>query len=90
MSKVLVPFHTHSVYSLLDCLIKIEDYISWAKENNISSIALTDHGSLGGTLNFYKACKKNDIKPILGMEAYITMDAPDLEEKNKDNYHIIS
>lgn len=87
--KQLIPLHTHSVYSLLDCLIKIEDYISWAKENNISSIALTDHGSLGGTLNFYKACKKSDIKPILGMEAYITMDAPDLEEKNKDNYHLI-
>lgn len=88
-NKQLVPLHTHSVYSLLDCLIKIEDYVKWGSDNNMPSLALTDHGVLSGSLSFYKECKKNNIKPILGMEAYCTSDTPEQEEKTKDNYHLI-
>lgn len=82
----LIPLHTHSNYSLLDSLIKIEEYVAWGKENNMPSLAITDHGSMSGCLRFYKECKKNDIKPILGMEAYMTLN---LEEKERDNYHLV-
>lgn len=82
----LIPFHTHSCYSLLDSLIKIKDYVQWGKNNNMPALALTDHGSLGGSIKFYKECNQNGIKPILGMEAYMTIN---LEEKVRDNYHLI-
>ena len=88
-NRQLIPYHTHTVYSLLDCLIKIDDYVAWGKENNMPALAVTDHGALGSSISFYKKCKENNIKPILGMEAYLTMDAPDTEEKTKDNYHLI-
>ncbi len=89
MNKQLVPLHVHSHYSLLDSLIKPEDYVKWGVENNMPALALTDHGVLSGSIQFYKECKKNNIKPILGLEAYLTLDEPDAEEKHKDNYHII-
>ncbi len=67
--------HIHSHYSLLDGLCKIPELVARAKEMGMKALALTDHGSLYGLLEFYKECKKNDIKPILGMEAYL---APNL------------
>lgn len=63
--------HTHSHYSLLDGLAKIDDLINRAKELNMDSLALTDHGVLYGAVEFYKKSKKSGIKPILGVEAYI-------------------
>lgn len=86
MTNQLIPLHTHSVYSLLDALIKIEDYVAWGKENNMPALALTDHGSLAGGIKFFKECNKQGIKPILGFEAYMTLD---LDEQVRDNYHII-
>ena len=85
----LIPLHTHSVYSILDGMIKIKDYISWGKENNMQALALTDHGVMGGTIKFFEECNKNDIKPILGEEFYMTFDSPSQEIKTKDNYHLI-
>lgn len=82
----LIPLHTHSVYSLLDALIKIEDYVAWGKYNNMPALALTDHASMAGSIKFYKECHKQNIKPILGMEAYMTLN---LDEQIRDNYHII-
>lgn len=84
--------HTHSqAGSLLDGAIKIEEYAPVCKELGMSSIGLTDHGSLAGTLEFYRECKKAGIKPLLGMEGYLTLDADGLdnEQKTRDNYHII-
>ena len=63
--------HTHSHYSLLDGLPKINDLVARAKELGMGSIALTDHGNLYGAIEFYKAAKKAGIKPIFGVEAYI-------------------
>lgn len=88
MTRELIPFHTHSCYSLLDALTKVEDYVAWGKENNMPALALTDHGSLSGSIKFYKECNKQNIKPILGMEAYMTLDL-DLENLTRDNYHLI-
>lgn len=86
MTNQLIPLHTHSVYSLLDALIKIEDYVAWGKENDMPALALTDHGSLAGSIKMFKECNKQGIKPILGFEAYMTLD---LGEQVRDNYHII-
>ena len=82
----LIPFHTHTCYSLLDALIKVEDYVKWGKENNMPALAVTEHGNLSSAIKFFKECNKNEIKPILGMEAYMTLD---LENQTRDNYHLV-
>ena len=63
--------HTHSEYSLLDGLCKITDLVAEAKKIGSDSIALTDHGSLYGAVEFYKESKAAGIKPIIGVEAYV-------------------
>ena len=57
----------------------------------MSACAITDHGTMSGVIHFYKACKEAGIKPILGMEAYITRDVDDLpnEKKTRDNRHLV-
>ena len=71
MSK-FVHLHTHSHYSLLDGLAKIPDIVSRAKQLGMDSLALTDHGVMYGAIEFYKECLKQEIKPIIGVEAYIS------------------
>lgn len=63
--------HTHSHYSLLDGLAKIDDLVAKAKEYNMRSLAITDHGVMYGVIEFYQKCKKAEIKPIIGVEVYI-------------------
>lgn len=63
--------HVHSEYSLLDGAGRVEALVKKAKELNMDSLALTDHGVMYGTIPFYKACKANGIKPIIGLEAYL-------------------
>lgn len=73
MSKApeFIHLHTHSHFSLLDGLSKIPDLVAKAKEHGMSALGLTDHGNLHGAIQFYKACKAADIKPIIGCEVYI-------------------
>ena len=66
-----VHLHTHSHYSLLQGLSKIEGLVERAKKNKMPALALTDYGNLYGAIKFYKACKKVDIKPIIGVTLYI-------------------
>lgn len=66
-----VHLHNHSHYSLLDGLSKIDDMIARTKELGMEAIAITDHGNLYGSIEFYQKAKKANIKPILGMEAYL-------------------
>lgn len=66
-----VHLHIHSEYSLLDGANRIKDLPIRAKELEMDAIALTDHGSMFGTIDFYKACKANGIKPIIGCEVYV-------------------
>ncbi len=68
-----VHLHVHSHYSLLDGLTKIPDLVRAAKERGFTALALTDYGSLYGAIEFYEACRKAEIKPIVGMEAYIAV-----------------
>ena len=66
-----VHLHVHSEYSLLDGMNRIKDLPVRAKELGMKAIALTDHGVMYGAVDFYKECKKNDIKPIIGCEVYV-------------------
>lgn len=63
--------HVHSEYSLLDGMSKVEPLVKRAKEMGQDALAITDHGALYGAIEFYETAKKYDVKPILGIEAYI-------------------
>ncbi len=67
-----VHLHNHSEFSLLDGLSKIKDMVKRAKELNMKALAITDHGNLYGTINFYKTCLEEGIKPIIGCEIYVS------------------
>ncbi len=79
-----VHLHVHSEYSLLDGAARIDDLVNRAKEMGFRALALTDHGNLFGSIEFYVKAREAGIKPILGMEAYIV---DDIEKKDK-YYHI--
>lgn len=64
--------HTHSHYSLLDGLPKIDALVSYAKEIGLEGLALTDHGVVYGAVEFYQQARAAGIKPIIGIEAYFT------------------
>lgn len=66
-----VHLHVHSHYSLLDGMGKPEAIVKRAKELGMNAVAITDHGVMYGAIEFYKAAKKEDMKPIVGMEAYV-------------------
>ncbi|HEX6791210.1 MAG TPA: DNA polymerase III subunit alpha [Candidatus Krumholzibacteria bacterium] len=72
MSASFVHLHAHSEYSLLDGSIKVGDLVRRAKELDMPAVALTDHGNMHGAIHFYRAAKKAGIRPVVGMEAYIT------------------
>ena len=66
-----VHLHTHSHYSLLDGLSKIEGLVDRAKSLGMEALAITDHGNIYGAVEFYKKCQKAGIKPIIGVETYV-------------------
>lgn len=70
MSKDFAHLHVHTEYSLLDGFSRVKNLISRAKELNMSSVAITDHGCMFGVIDFYKEAKKQGIKPIIGCEVY--------------------
>ena len=87
-----VHLHNHSHYSLLDGAARVDQIISKVSELEMKSFALTDHGNMFGAVEFYKAAKKANIKPIIGMEAYV---APGLHTEKrvptegKRAYHLV-
>ena len=66
-----VHLHIHSEFSLLDGANRIKDLPVRAKELGMKAMAITDHGVMYGAIDFYKACKKEGIKPIIGCEVYV-------------------
>ncbi len=69
-----VHLHVHSEYSLLDGANRIKDLPVRAKELGMDAMAITDHGVMYGVIDFYKACKKEGIKPIIGCEVYVAQE----------------
>ena len=75
MSKPFVHLHLHTKYSLLDGACHIKPLVLRAKELGMNAVAMTDHGVMYGIIEFYKTCKAEGIKPILGCEIYINAHA---------------
>jgi len=92
--------HLHTDYSILDGMGKVNEYVKRAKKLGMTAIAITDHGTMGGCINFYNACEKEGIKPIIGSEfyeaPYSRFDKSETKkslkasgEDGKDYYHLI-
>ena len=78
--------HGHTDYSLHDALCTVPDLVSKAKELGYPALAITDHGTCTGLIDFYQECKKQEIKPILGCEFYL---ASEITVDGCDTYHLI-
>jgi len=86
---MFVPLHSHSEYSIADGLFSPKTWAKEYKERGFKAAALTDHGTLGGTMEFYHAMKENGVTPILGAEFYF-VDNPTLKVKeNRKANHLI-
>lgn len=87
-----VHLHSHTNYSLLDGAGKIDEMIKETKRLGMNSLAITDHGNMFGTLEFYTQAKKNNVKPIIGCEAYIAPRERTLHkpvEGEAHSYHLV-
>lgn len=85
-----VHLHVHTEYSLLDGLSNASSLISFVKENGMDALAITDHGAMYGVIDFYKEAKKQGVKPIIGIEAYMTGgDMAEKSEKGRQNFHLL-
>jgi DNA polymerase-3 subunit alpha len=78
-----VGLHVHTHYSLFDGIATPQEYVDRASELGMPAIAITDHGSLSGHREMYRAAKEKGIKPILGVEGYITEDRFDRRDKDE-------
>ncbi len=81
-----VHLHVHSEYSLLDGACKIDKLAERAASFGQPALALTDHGVMNGAVELYKACKKHDIKPLVGLEAYFVDDRNSRDPKVERNH----
>ncbi|MEE9277647.1 MAG: PHP domain-containing protein, partial [Dehalococcoidia bacterium] len=80
--------HTHTEFSLLDGLSKIDALVERAQRLGQEALAITDHGSLHGVIDFYTAAKRAGLRPILGMEAYVAGgDMHDRDARARRDYH---
>ena len=82
-----VHLHVHTEYSLLDGLSNSSSLISFVKENGMDALAITDHGAMYGVIDFFKEAKKQGIKPIIGIESYMTIG--NMISKDRQNFHLI-
>lgn len=86
-----VHLHNHTQYSLLDGLSKVPKLIEFVKEDAMEAVAITDHGTLSGAIDFYKTVKAEGVKPIIGIETYVaTRKHTDKDpQKDKNRFHLI-
>jgi DNA polymerase-3 subunit alpha len=93
MANDFVHLHVHSEYSMLDGLGRIKELVKEAKRLGQPALALTDHGVMHGAIEFFRACKENEIKPIVGIEAYQTVWGRPMGGRDgqldRENYHIL-
>lgn len=83
--------HVHTEYSLLDGAARINELARQAAEMNMPALAITDHGVMFGVIDFYKACRKQGIKPVIGCEIYVAPGKRTDRVLGKDdkNYHLV-
>lgn len=86
--KEFVHLHNHTEYSLLDGCTRIDALAKKAAAEGARAVAITDHGNMYGAIKFYKACQKQNIKPIIGCEFYVTDDLH-VKQRGVKRYHLI-
>ena len=90
MTHPFVHLHLHSEYSFLDGACSVKKTVQRAKELGMSALAITDHGNMHSTIEFYEECRKAGIKGIIGMEGYISSTTRfDRDNKREFTYHIV-
>ena len=77
--------HVHTEFSRLDGAARIKDLVGRAMELGMKHLAITDHGVMYGTIDFYKECQKQGIKPIIGCEVYL---APGPRQERQEVNHV--
>ena len=91
-SNDFAHLHLHTQYSFLDGAIRLKDLVKKTLELGMSSVAVTDHGNMFGALDFYQQAKAAGIKPILGMEAYvtgITSESKHTDRDKRESFHLV-
>jgi len=89
MSKTqFTHLHLHTEYSLLDGANQIDKLASRLKEQGVKAVAMTDHGNMFGAIDFYKTMRANDIKPIIGLEAYIHNQEELNDKTTRQRFHL--
>lgn len=83
-----VHLHVHTEYSLLDGLSRIKKLVARAKELEMPALAITDHGTMFGVMEFYRACKDADLKPIIGCEMYLAPNGM-TDRQNREANHLL-
>ena len=73
MSNSFTHLHVHTEYSMLDGASRLDEIVKAAVADGQPALGITDHGNMYGVLPFYRACKEEGIKPIIGTEAYICL-----------------
>jgi len=81
--------HLHSLYSLLDGAIRLGELMTVVKEKGMSAVAVTDHGNMYGTVDFFLKAKAAGVKPIFGMEAYVAGPKGRLDRSEQVNHHLV-
>jgi DNA polymerase-3 subunit alpha len=91
MSAQFVHLHVHTEYSMLDGLSRIPELLKKAKEHGQTAVAITDHGGMFGAVSFFNSARKNEVKPILGVEAYVAKNSRfDKQTKmGSDQFHLL-
>jgi DNA polymerase-3 subunit alpha len=86
-----VHLHNHTQYSLLDGLTRVPDLVSFVKKSGMEAVAKTDHGTLSGTIEFYKDSTAAGVKPIIGIETYVAARGHTDKDpqKDKNRFHLI-
>ena len=89
--KDFVHLHVHTEFSLLDGLSQIKALVNRADELRMELLAITDHGTMFGVVDFYRACKAKNIRPIIGVEAYLAPRSMQDRDPNQDRraFHML-
>ena len=81
--------HLHTQYSLLDGAIRLDQLFPRLQELGMDSVAMTDHGNMFGTIDFYRRATNAGIKPIIGCEVYLAGPRGMTDKSSRDMYHLV-
>lgn len=91
LDRNFVHLHLHTEYSLLDGFARIDEVVAYANQLGMPALGITDHGTMFGVIDFYRACKKAGVKPIIGVEAYLAKRSRFDRDPQQDSkpYHLL-